>query len=103
MALFAAADLQRQKTKLSSTLVLVRNSLRDPNAVVRAFAGSAPGTPRTAQTRGLLSRGETLIAAMATIAGAAWRFEHESAGTHSQLSPQRCSTVPKPRTPRDSR
>jgi len=32
--LFAATDVQRQKTKLLSTLVLMRNSLRDLNAIV---------------------------------------------------------------------
>jgi len=34
VALFAATDMHHQKTKLLSTLVLVRNSLRDLDAIV---------------------------------------------------------------------
>ena len=78
--LFAATDLKRQKRKLLSTLVVLRNSLRDLNAIVpnlrklgaRHFAyGARPEHYSVV--------GETLIAAMAAIAGAAWLSEHESA------------------------
>ncbi len=78
--LFAATDLQRQKTKLLSTLVLVRNSLRDLNALVPNLRKL--GTRHIAygaQPEHYSVVAETLIVAMATIAGAAWRSEHESA------------------------
>lgn len=80
MPLFAATDLRRQKTKLLSTLVLVRNSLRDLNAIVPNLRKlGARHAAYGAEPEHYSVVGETLIAAMATIAGAAWRFEHESA------------------------
>ena len=78
--LFAATDLQRQKTKLLSTLVLVRNSLRDLDAIVPNLQKlGARHVVYGAQPEHYSVVGETLIAAMATVAGAAWRSEHESA------------------------
>jgi methyl-accepting chemotaxis protein len=78
--LFAATDLQRQKTKLLSTLVLVRNSLRDLNALLPNLRKlGARHVAYGAQPEHYSAVGETLIAAMATIAGTAWLSEHESA------------------------
>ena len=78
--LFAATDLPRQKTKLLSTLVLVRNSLRDLNAIVPSLQKlGARHVAYGAQPEHYAVVGDTLIAAMATIAGAAWLSEHESA------------------------
>jgi putative two-component system protein, hydrogenase maturation factor HypX/HoxX len=78
--LFAATDMRRQKAKLLSTLVLVRNSLRDLNAIVPNLRKlGARHAAYRAQPEHYSVVGETLIAAMATIAGAAWRSEHESA------------------------
>jgi hemoglobin-like flavoprotein len=78
--LFAATDMQHQKTKLLSTLVLVRNSLRDLNAIVPNLRKlGARHIAYGAQPEHYSVVGETLIAAMATIAGTAWLPEHESA------------------------
>ena len=80
MPLFAAADLKRQKTKLLSTLVLLRNSLRDLNAIIpnhRKLGARHVGYG--AQPEHYSVVGETLIAAMASTAGRAWLSEHESA------------------------
>jgi hemoglobin-like flavoprotein len=78
--LFAGTDLQRQKTKLLSTLVLVRNSLRDLNTIVPNLRKlGARHVAYGAQAEHYSAVGETLIAAMATIAGAGWLSEHESA------------------------
>jgi hemoglobin-like flavoprotein len=78
--LFAATDLERQKTKLLSTLILVRNSLRDLDAIVPNLRKlGARHVEYGAQPAHYSVVGETLIAAMATVAGAAWRSEHESA------------------------
>ncbi len=80
MPLFAATDMRRQKTKLLSTLVLVRNSLRDPGAIVPSLRKlGARHVAYGAQPEHYSVVAETLITAMATIAGAAWRSEHESA------------------------
>lgn len=78
--LFTATDLQGQKAKLLSTLVLLRNSLRDLNAIVpNLHKLGARHVAYGAQPEHYAVVGETLIAAMATIAGAAWRSEHELA------------------------
>jgi hemoglobin-like flavoprotein len=78
--LFAATDLQHQKTKLLSTLVMVRNSLRDVNAIVPNLRKlGARHIAYGAQPEHYSVVGDTLIAAMATIAGTAWLPEHESA------------------------
>jgi methyl-accepting chemotaxis protein len=78
--LFAATDMQRQKTELLSTLILVRNSLSDLDALVPTLRKlGARHAKYGAQPEHYSVVGETLIAAMATVAGAAWRSEHESA------------------------
>ena len=77
VALFAATDLRRQKTKPLSTLVLLRNSSRDLNAIVPNLRKlGARHVAYGARPEHYSVVGETL---MATIAGAAWRSEHESA------------------------
>lgn len=78
--LFAATDLQRQKTRLLSTLVLVRNSLRDLNAIVpnlRKLGARHVAYGARPEHYSVVS--ETLITAMAKVAGPGWRSEHESA------------------------
>lgn len=78
--LFAATDLHHQKTKLLNTLVLVRNSLRDLNTIVPNLRKlGARHIAYGAQPEHYSVVGDTLIAAMATIAGTAWLPEHESA------------------------
>lgn len=78
--LFAAAELQRQKAKLLRTLVLVRNSLRDLGAIVPTLRKlGARHVAYGAQPEHYAVVGETLIAAMASVAGPAWLPEHESA------------------------
>ena len=78
--LFAATDLPRQKTKLLTTLVLLRSSLRNLNAIVPNLRKlGARHVAYGAQPEHYSVVGDTLIAAMATTAGAAWRSEHESA------------------------
>jgi putative two-component system protein, hydrogenase maturation factor HypX/HoxX len=78
--LFAAADLERQKAKLLRSLVLVRNSLRDLDAIVPTLRRlGVRHVAYGARPEHYPIVGETLIAAMATVAGPAWQPEHESA------------------------
>ena len=80
MPLFANTDLQRQKTMLLGTLVLLRRSLRDLNAIVPKLRElGARHVAYGAQPEHYPVVGAVLIAAMATIAGPAWRPEHEAA------------------------
>ena len=80
MPLFADTDLQRQKTMLLGTLVLLRKSMSDLNAIVPKLRElGARHVAYGAQPEHYPVVGEVLIAAMATIAGAAWRSEHERA------------------------
>ena len=80
MPLFADTNLQRQKTMLLGTLVLLRKSLSDLNAIVPKLRElGARHVAYGAQPEHYPVVGEVLIAAMATIAGAAWRSEHERA------------------------
>jgi methyl-accepting chemotaxis protein len=80
MPLFANTDLQRQKTMLLGTLVLLRKSLRDLNAIVPKLRElGARHVAYGAQPEHYPVVGEVLIAAMATVAGPAWRSEHERA------------------------
>ena len=80
MPLFADTDLQRQKTMLLGTLVLLRKSLSDLNAIVPKLRElGARHVAYGAQPEHYPVVGEVLIAAMATVAGAAWRYEHERA------------------------
>jgi len=78
--LFAGTDLHHQKAKLLRTLVLVRNSLRDLDAIVPNLRRlGVRHVAYGAQPAHYSVVGEILIAAMATVAGPAWRSEHESA------------------------
>ena len=80
MPLFANTDLRRQKTMLLGTLVLLRKSLRDLDAIVPKLRElGARHVAYGAQPEHYPVVGEVLIAAMATIAGSAWRSEHEAA------------------------
>ena len=80
MPLFAGTDLKRQKTMLLGTLVLLRKSLRDLDAIVPKLRElGARHVAYGAQPEHYPVVGEVLIAAMATVAGPAWRPEHEEA------------------------
>jgi methyl-accepting chemotaxis protein len=78
--LFAATDLQRQKAMLLGTLVLLRKSLRDLDAIVPKLRDlGARHVAYGAEPEHYPVVGEVLIAAMAAIAGPAWRPEHQRA------------------------
>jgi len=80
MPLFAGTDMARMKTMLLGTLVLLRKSLRDLDAIVpklRALGARHVGYGTKPEHYPVV--GEVLIAAMATVAGRAWRPEHERA------------------------
>jgi methyl-accepting chemotaxis protein len=78
--LFAGTDLRRQKGMLLSTLVLLRKSLRNLDAIVPALRGlGARHVAYGARPEHYPVVGEVLIASMAQVAGAAWRPEHERA------------------------
>jgi hemoglobin-like flavoprotein len=80
MPLFAGTDLRRQKTMLLGTLVLLRKSLRDLDAIVpRLRELGARHVAYGAQPGHYPVVGDVLIAAMATVAGDAWQHEHERA------------------------
>jgi methyl-accepting chemotaxis protein len=78
--LFAETDLSRQKAKLLATLVLLRRSLRDLDAIVPKLRelGARHGA-YGAQVDHYPVVGEILIASMAELAGEAWRPEYERA------------------------
>jgi hemoglobin-like flavoprotein len=72
--LFAGTDMSKQRTKLLVTLVLLRKSLRDLDAILptlrelgRRHAGYGARPEHYAVV------GDTLITAMAEVAGDAWR------------------------------
>lgn len=78
--LFAGTDLQRQKTMLLGTLVLLRKSLRDLEAIVPKLRElGARHVAYGAEPEHYPVVGEVLIGAMATIAGPAWRSGYEAA------------------------
>jgi hemoglobin-like flavoprotein len=78
--LFAGTDLKKQKTMLLGTLVLLRKSLRDLDAIVPKLRElGARHVAYGAQPAHYPVVGEVLIASMAEIAGGAWRAEHERA------------------------
>jgi hemoglobin-like flavoprotein len=80
MPLFADTDLARQKTMLLGTLVLLRKSLRNLDAIVPKLRElGARHVTYGADPEHYPVVGEALIAAMATIADGAWRPEHERA------------------------
>jgi methyl-accepting chemotaxis protein len=78
--LFADADMRRQKAKLLATLVLVRNSLRDLDALLPKLRelGERHGA-YGAQAAHYPVVGAALIGSMADLAGDAWRPEYEQA------------------------
>jgi methyl-accepting chemotaxis protein len=72
--LFAATDLRRQKTMLLRALVLLRQSLRDLDAIVPKLRElGARHVAYGAQPAHYPVVGEVLIASMAEVAGDAWR------------------------------
>lgn len=80
MPLFAATDMQRQKAMLLGTLVLLRKSLRDLDAIVPTLRKlGARHVAYGAEPAHYPVVGEALIGAMAALAGPAWMPAHESA------------------------
>ena len=78
--LFAGTDLPRQKAMLLGTLVLLRKSLRDLDAIVPKLRElGARHVAYGAQPEHYPVVGEVLIAAMASVAGDAWQPEYERA------------------------
>ncbi|HEY9465267.1 MAG TPA: globin family protein [Vicinamibacterales bacterium] len=71
--LFPAGDLQRQKTMLLATLVLLRKSVRNFEAIVPKLRDlGARHVAYGAQPEHYPVVGDILIASMAEIAGSAW-------------------------------
>src|SRR5262245_31485059 len=84
MPLFANTDLKRQKTMLLGTLVLLRKSLRDLDAIVPKLRDlGARHVAYGAQPDHYPVVGQALLGAMAAVAGSAWRPEYESAWTEA--------------------
>jgi hemoglobin-like flavoprotein len=78
--LFAATDLKRQKSMLLATLVLLRKSLRDLDAITPKLRDlGARHVAYGAQPEHYPVVGDVLIASMAEIAGPAWTPEYEHA------------------------
>lgn len=78
--LFAGTDLKKQKAMLLGTLVLLRKSLRDLDAIVPKLRElGARHVAYGAEPEHYPVVGEVLIASMAKIAGDAWRPEYEAA------------------------
>jgi nitric oxide dioxygenase len=78
--LFAGTDLARQKSMLLSTLVLLRKSLRNLDAIVPALRSlGARHVAYGARSEHYPVVGEVLIASMADVAGDAWRPEYDRA------------------------
>lgn len=78
--LFAGADLKKQKAILLGTLVLLRKSLRDLDAIVPKLRDlGARHVAYGARPEHYPVVGGVLIASMATIAGDAWTNEFEAA------------------------
>jgi hemoglobin-like flavoprotein len=78
--LFAHTDLKRQTAMLLGTLVLLRKSLRNLDAIVpklRELGARHVGYGARPEHYPVV--GEVLIGAMATIAGPAWKPEYEAA------------------------
>lgn len=78
--LFGGTDMAAQKKKLLSTLVLLRNSLRDPTNLVPALKslGARHAGYGVAPEHYPLV-GQALIAAMMDVAGPAWQPEYTGA------------------------
>jgi hemoglobin-like flavoprotein len=78
--LFARSDLRRQKSMLLASLVLLRKSLRDLDAIVPALrALGARHVAYGARPEHYPVVGEVLLASMAHVAGDAWRTEYDRA------------------------
>ena len=78
--LFARADMRRQKAMLLRALVLLRQSLRDLDAIVPTLRGlGARHAAYGAEPSHYPVVGAVLIASMAQIAGPDWRPEYDSA------------------------
>jgi hemoglobin-like flavoprotein len=78
--LFANTDLQRQKTMLLGTLVLLRKSLRDLDSIATKLRElGARHVAYGAKPEHYPVVGEVLVGAMATIAGPAWQPAYERA------------------------
>ncbi len=78
--LFAATDLKKQKTMLLGTLVLLRKSLRDLEAIVpKLHELGARHVAYGAEPEHYPVVGEVLLASLAEIAGPAWTAEYEQA------------------------
>lgn len=78
--LFPATDMQRQKTMLLATLVLLRKSLRNLEAIVPKLRDlGARHVAYGAEPEHYPVVGEILIASMAEIAGSAWTPGYEQA------------------------
>src|SRR5688572_7081792 len=78
--LFGGTDMRRQKTMLLATLVLVRKSLRDLDAIVPKLRElGARHVEYGAQPAHYPVVGRVLIASMEEIAGDAWEPRHERA------------------------
>jgi hemoglobin-like flavoprotein len=84
MPLFAGTDMPRQKAMLLGTLVLLRKSLRDLDAIVPALRKlGARHVAYGAQPEHYAAVGAALMGAMAAIAGPAWLPTHETAWQHA--------------------
>ena len=78
--LFAGTDMKRQRQMLLSALVLLRNSLRDLDAVTPTLRKLGARHVRYGAEPGhYLVVGATLIGAMAEIAGDAWELRYTEA------------------------
>jgi hemoglobin-like flavoprotein len=78
--LFAGTDLKRQKAMLLGTLVLLRKSLRDLEAIVpKLRALGARHVAYGAEPEHYPVVGEVLLASMAEIAGSAWKPDYARA------------------------
>jgi hemoglobin-like flavoprotein len=78
--LFAGTDMNRQKTMLLGTLVLLRKSLRDLDPIVPKLRElGARHVAYGAQPEHYPVVGQALIGAMAEVAGSAWLPEYERA------------------------
>jgi hemoglobin-like flavoprotein len=79
-ALFAGTDLRRQRAALLGTLVLLRKSFRNLDAIVPKLRElGARHVAYGARPDHYPVVGEVLIASMAQVAGDAWRPEYERA------------------------
>ena len=82
--LFAGIDLKRQKAMLLGTLVLLRKSLRNLDAIVPSLHNlGARHVEYGARPEHYPVVGEVLIGAMATVAGPVWLAEYGSAWSNA--------------------